>query len=226
MLTINEIFYSVQGESTYAGGRACSCGSPPATCAARGATRRTRFTRGRKRTLEDVLRRSRALRLPAGRGHGRRAAASGGGLSADGVARRAGEDRPARDRRPSQHRARAAEVVTILDVKCPGSGESERNCWENLARRPATRRGQVRHQGSRRLRIRAGRDRATVAGRARGRDSFLARPWRARPEDAVRVGARRSACRSACSFSCTSTSGAPTPAACTKCEGVRPLHRG
>ena len=26
------------------------------------------------------------------------------------------------------------EVVTILDVKCPGSGESERNDWRNLDR--------------------------------------------------------------------------------------------
>jgi 7-carboxy-7-deazaguanine synthase len=26
-----------------------------------------------------------------------------------------------------------AAVVTILDVKCPGSGEAHRNCWENLA---------------------------------------------------------------------------------------------
>jgi 7-carboxy-7-deazaguanine synthase len=26
------------------------------------------------------------------------------------------------------------DVVTILDVKCPGSGESHRNCWENLAK--------------------------------------------------------------------------------------------
>jgi 7-carboxy-7-deazaguanine synthase len=25
-------------------------------------------------------------------------------------------------------------VVTILDLKCPGSGECERNLWENLAR--------------------------------------------------------------------------------------------
>ena len=25
-----------------------------------------------------------------------------------------------------------AEVVIVLDVKCPGSGESHRNCWENL----------------------------------------------------------------------------------------------
>ena len=25
-------------------------------------------------------------------------------------------------------------MVTILDVKCPGSGESHRNCWENLAK--------------------------------------------------------------------------------------------
>ena len=27
-----------------------------------------------------------------------------------------------------------ADVVTILDVKCPGSGEVERNDWDNLAR--------------------------------------------------------------------------------------------
>jgi len=26
-----------------------------------------------------------------------------------------------------------AGVVIVLDVKCPGSGESHRNCWENLA---------------------------------------------------------------------------------------------
>jgi len=35
------------------------------------------------------------------------------------------------------HRSTArvpSDVVTILDVKCPGSGESERNCWDNLER--------------------------------------------------------------------------------------------
>lgn len=26
-----------------------------------------------------------------------------------------------------------ARVVRIVDIKCPGSGESERNCWENMA---------------------------------------------------------------------------------------------
>ena len=30
--------------------------------------------------------------------------------------------------------ARAEAVVTILDVKCPGSGESEHNDWSNLER--------------------------------------------------------------------------------------------
>ena len=34
-------------------------------------------------------------------------------------------DGAARDRRPPQHRARARGVVTILDVKCPGSGEAD-----------------------------------------------------------------------------------------------------
>jgi 7-carboxy-7-deazaguanine synthase len=35
------------------------------------------------------------------------------------------------------HRSTArvpAGVITILDVKCPGSGESGRTCWENLDR--------------------------------------------------------------------------------------------
>ena len=35
------------------------------------------------------------------------------------------------------HRSTArvpSDVVTILDVKCPGSGESARNCWDNLNR--------------------------------------------------------------------------------------------
>ena len=45
------------------------------------------------------------------------------------------QDGAARDRRPSQHRrACPTDVVTILDVKCPGSGEAERNDWKNLDR--------------------------------------------------------------------------------------------
>ncbi len=56
------------------------------------------------------------------------------------------------------HRSTArvpGRVVTILDVKCPGSGEAARNgLGESRTAAPA-RRGEVRHQGSRRLRVRA-----------------------------------------------------------------------
>ena len=39
-----------------------------------------------------------------------------------------------RDRRPSRHRSLPAGVVVILDVKTPGSGESDKMCWANLER--------------------------------------------------------------------------------------------
>jgi len=31
-----------------------------------------------------------------------------------------------------------AAVVIVMDVKCPGSGEAEQTCWENLDRLPAS----------------------------------------------------------------------------------------
>ena len=59
-------------------------------------------------------------------------------------------------------------VVKIVDVKCPGSGEAARRCTgrTSIVLR-AARRGEVRHHGSRRLRVRARRRRAGIelAGR-------------------------------------------------------------
>jgi 7-carboxy-7-deazaguanine synthase len=134
LLTINEIFYSIQGESTHAG-RPCVfvrltgcdlrctwCDTPYS------------FYEGRKRPLEEVLAEVEAYDCPL-------------------VEVTGGEPLLQEDVYPLMrtlvergrtvlietggHRSTARvpdQVITILDVKCPGSGEAERNDWSNLAR--------------------------------------------------------------------------------------------
>jgi 7-carboxy-7-deazaguanine synthase len=134
LITINEIFYSVQGESTYAG-RPCvfvrltACDLRCSWCDTPYA-----FHEGSKRPVESVL--------EAVDGYDcRLVEVTGGepllqeavyplmqGLLARGktVLLETGGHRST---------ARVPEhVVTILDVKCPGSGEAERMDWDNLDR--------------------------------------------------------------------------------------------
>ena len=134
MLTINEIFHSVQGESTYAG-RPCvfvrltACDLRCTWCDTPYA-----FHEGSKRSLDEVI----------------------GEVDRFGcslVEVTGGEPLLQEDVYPLMqtllergktvlletggHRSTErvpADVVTILDVKCPGSGEVERNDWDNLAR--------------------------------------------------------------------------------------------
>ena len=134
MLTVNEIFHSIQGESTRAGDRCvfvrltacdlrCSwCDTPYA------------FYEGRKMSVDEVM--------ATVEGYGCPLVEITGGepllqeavyelmdrLLAAGhtVLLETGGHRPI-DRVPS-------EVVKIVDVKCPGSGESDKNCWSNLDR--------------------------------------------------------------------------------------------
>jgi 7-carboxy-7-deazaguanine synthase len=134
MLTVNEIFYSVQGESTYAG-RPCvfvrltACDLRCSWCDTPYA-----FHEGRKRPIDDVLREVEE--------HGCSLVEVTGGepLLQDEVY-------PLMERLLEQgktvlletggHRSTARvpeQVVTILDVKCPGSGEASRNCLDNLDR--------------------------------------------------------------------------------------------
>ena len=132
MLTVNEIFYSIQGESTRAGPavrvRASDGVRPPLFVVRH---RRTRFTRA-----QELARRGhrggRAVRLSARGDHGRRAAAAGGRLSADGAAVASGRTvmLETGGHRPIARVPRG--VVKIVDVKCPGSGEAGRNDWTNL----------------------------------------------------------------------------------------------
>ena len=134
MLTINEIFYSIQGESSYAG-RPCvfvrltACDLRCSWCDTEYA-----FYEGHKRTLDDVMAEVDRFDCPL-------------------VEVTGGEPLLQEDVYPLMtalvdrgrtvlletggHRSTArvpAPVVTILDVKCPGSGEAQRNDWSNLDR--------------------------------------------------------------------------------------------
>ncbi len=132
MLTVNEIFHSIQGESTRAGERCvfvrltacdlrCSwCDTPYA------------FHEGRKMSLDDVMTAVEAYGCPLVEITGGEPLLQEGvydlmdRLLAAGhtVLLETGGHRPI-DRVP-------ARVVKIVDVKCPGSGEADKNHWANL----------------------------------------------------------------------------------------------
>jgi 7-carboxy-7-deazaguanine synthase len=134
MLTVNEIFYSIQGESTYAG-RPCvfvrltACDLRCTWCDTPYA-----FHEGRKHSVDEVIAAVEQYGCPL-------VEITGGEplLQEDAyelmtrliapertVLLETGGHRPI-DRVP-------AAVVKIVDVKCPGSGEAGRNEWANLSR--------------------------------------------------------------------------------------------
>jgi 7-carboxy-7-deazaguanine synthase len=138
VLTVNEIFHSIQGESTHAG-RPCvfvrltACDLRCSWCDTPYA-----FHEGQKMTVEDIVSRVRAygcdlVEITGGEpllqkevyplmqrllDEGRTVMLeTGGHLSVDQV---------------------PGGVIRVIDVKCPGSGESVKNHWPNLDRlRPA-----------------------------------------------------------------------------------------
>ena len=132
MLTINEIFYSIQGEASRAGEpcvfvRLTACDLRCTWCDTPYA-----FYEGRKRSIEDVV--------AEVEGHRCRLVEITGGepllqddvyplidrLMAGGytVMLETGGHRPI-GRVPKA-------VVKIMDVKCPGSGEADKNHWDNI----------------------------------------------------------------------------------------------
>jgi 7-carboxy-7-deazaguanine synthase len=138
MLTINEIFHSIQGESTYAG-RPCvfvrltACDLRCSWCDTPYA-----FHEGTKMAVDDVIERVR-------------------GYGCDVVEITGGEPLLQKDVYPLMQRlldeghtvlletgghlsvAQVPEgVARVIDVKCPGSGEAGKNCWENLDRLRST----------------------------------------------------------------------------------------
>ena len=159
MLTINEIYTSIQGESTHAG-RPCTfvrltaCDLRCAWCDTPYA-----FTEGRKMSLEDVVAEVDRLGCPL-------VEITGGEplLQKDAV--------PLMERLLADGRAVLLEtgghislaavpraVVKIVDVKCPGSGEADAAPLAQHGSARAARRGEVRHRRSRRLRVRPRRHR-------------------------------------------------------------------
>jgi len=134
LLTINEIFYSVQGESSYAG-RPCvfvrltACDLRCSWCDTPYA-----FHEGAKRSLEQILEEVKAFACPLVEVTG------GEPLLQEDVyplMERLLEDGRTVLLETGGHRSTARvpeRVVTILDVKCPGSGESGKNDWSNLDR--------------------------------------------------------------------------------------------
>lgn len=134
MLTINEIFHSIQGESTYAG-RPCvfvrltACDLRCTWCDTPYA-----FTEGRKRSIEDVIAEVARYGCPL-------VEITGGEpllqedvyALMDGFVARGATVLIETGGHRSTVRV-PPEVVTILDVKCPGSGESHRMDLANIER--------------------------------------------------------------------------------------------
>jgi 7-carboxy-7-deazaguanine synthase len=133
MLTVNEIFYSIQGESTRAGQpcvfvRLTACDLRCSWCDTPYA-----FTEGRRMSVDEVLTEVERHGCPL-------------------VEITGGEPLLQDDVYPLMHRLLAAgrtvmletgghrpianvpaAVLKIVDVKCPGSGEADKNHWDNLA---------------------------------------------------------------------------------------------
>ena len=134
MLTINEIFYSVQGESSFAG-RPCvfvrltACDLRCSWCDTPYA-----FHEGTKRPVDDVLdevdRFGCSLVEVTG---GEPLLQEGVYPLIDGLLARGKQVLLETGGHRSTERVPAG-VVTILDVKCPGSGEAQRMDWSNLDR--------------------------------------------------------------------------------------------
>lgn len=132
MLTINEIFHSIQGESRRAGEpcvfvRLTACDLRCSWCDTPYA-----FHEGAKRTLDDVIATVEHYGCPLVEVTG------GEPLLQEDVyplMQRLLDSGHTVMIETGGHRSIArvpSAVLKIVDVKCPGSNEHERNCWENL----------------------------------------------------------------------------------------------
>ncbi len=219
MLTVFEIYPSIQGESTHAGRpcvfvRLAACDLRCTWCDTPYA-----FTGGQKMPLEDVVARVAALGVPLVELTGGEPLLQKEAVPLMARLLEAGHEVLLETGGHLSVADVPAPVVRIVDVKCPGSGEAARMHWPNLD--VLQRHDEVKFV----IRDRADYDyaRDVVArhalDRARGRGAVLAGARRPRSADAGRPGSSRIASPSACSCSCTSTCGARRPA-------VSDLHAG
>ena len=131
-LLINELFASIQGESTHAG-RPCTfirLTGCPLRC--RWCDSAFAYTGGERLTRETILERVRALGLPLVEVTGGEPLAQPGCPALLRDLCDAGyevllETNGAMDLEPVDPR-----VAKIIDIKCPSSGESEKNRWDQL----------------------------------------------------------------------------------------------
>jgi len=133
VLTVNEIFHSIQGESTLAGTPCVFVRLAACDLRCRWCDTPYAFHEGRKQSVDDVIAQVEAYGCPT-------VEITGGEplLQSDVI--------PLMSRllergyrvmlETGGHRSVAgvpAGVIRIIDIKCPGSGESARNDWSNLS---------------------------------------------------------------------------------------------
>ena len=133
MLTINEIFHSIQGESTHAGRPCVFVRLTACDLRCRWCDTPYAFHEGRKMSVDEVMADVEARGCPV-------VEVTGGEplLQADvyPLMQRLLDAGKTVLIETGGHRSIAqvpAGVVRIMDIKCPGSGESSRNDWSNLA---------------------------------------------------------------------------------------------
>ena len=133
MLTINEIFHSIQGESTYAGRPCVFVRLTACDLRCRWCDTPYAFHEGRKMSVDEVVADVEARGCPTVEVTGgepllqpdvyplmQRLLDSGKTVLIETGGHRSIADVP-------------KGVIRIMDVKCPGSGESDKNDWSNLA---------------------------------------------------------------------------------------------
>lgn len=133
MLTINEIFHSIQGESTHVGQPCVFVRLTACDLRCRWCDTPYAFHEGRKMSVDEVMADVEARGCPV-------VEVTGGEplLQADvyPLMQRLLDAGKTVLIETGGHRSIAqvpAGVVRIMDIKCPGSGESARNDWSNLA---------------------------------------------------------------------------------------------
>jgi 7-carboxy-7-deazaguanine synthase len=133
VLTINEIFHSIQGESTYAGRPCVFVRLTACDLRCRWCDTAYAFHEGRKMSVDEVIADVEARGCPT-------VEVTGGEplLQADvyPLMQRLLDSGKTVLIETGGHRSIAkvpAGVIRIVDVKCPGSGEAEKNDWSNLA---------------------------------------------------------------------------------------------
>jgi 7-carboxy-7-deazaguanine synthase len=133
VLTINEIFHSIQGESTYAGRPCVFVRLTACDLRCRWCDTPYAFHEGRKMSVDDVVADVEARGCPTVEVTGgepllqpdvyplmQRLLDAGKTVLIETGGHRSIADVP-------------SGVIRIMDVKCPGSGEADRNDWGNLA---------------------------------------------------------------------------------------------